>query len=81
MRLLVKAPNDGVCPVDQTDADLRPYLHKKVKNTMKRQGKFIMRQQIVVETKNLPKVIFNRAMNGAVCYALEEGLLRRYVMV
>ena len=55
MRLLVKAPNGGECPVDQIEVDIGKYLHKKVKNTMKRRGKYIMRIQRVVEKKIHPR--------------------------
>ena len=73
MRLLVKAPNYGDCPVDQIEVDLGPHLHKQVKDTMKRRDKFVMRLQRVGETKLSPEGKFQRAMRGAVTYALENG--------
>ena len=60
--------------------DIGQYLHEKVNNTMKRRGKYIMRLKRVVETKISPKGIFNRVMKGALCYALENGLTRQYVI-
>ena len=66
--------------MDQIEVDIEQYLHKKVKSTMKRRGKYIMRLQRVVETKVSPEGIFNRAMKGAVSYALENGLTRQCVM-
>ena len=79
MGLLVKAQNYGECPVDQIEVDTGKYLHKKVKNTMKRQRKYIMIQR-VVDKKESPEEIFNRAMKGAVSYALGNGLTRADVM-
>ena len=80
MRLLVKAPNYGDCPVDQIEVDLGPHLHKQVKDTMKRRDKFVMRLQRVGETKLSPEGKFKRAMRGAVTYALENGLSGHDVM-
>ena len=67
---MVKAPTDGECPVDQIEVDIGQYLHEKAKDTTKRRGKYIIRLQRVMETKMSPKGIFNRAMKGAVSYAL-----------
>ena len=74
MRLLVKAPNYGDCPVDQIEVDLGPHLHKQVKDTMKRRDKFVTRLQRGGDIKLSPEGQFKRAMRGAVTYALENGL-------
>ena len=74
MRLLVKAPNNGDCLMDQIEVDLGPHLYEKVKNTIKKRGKFVMRLQRLAETKLSPRVIFNSAMKGAVPNALEMDL-------
>ena len=74
MRLLVKTPNYGDCSVDHIEVDLGPYLHKEVKDTIQRRDKFVMRLQRVGENKLSPEGTFQRAMRGAVTYALEIGL-------
>ena len=72
MKLLFNKQSYGDCPVDQMEVDLRPYLHKMVKDTVKRRNGFVVRLQMVGDTKLSPEGKFKRAMRGAVTYALEN---------